>query len=316
VRISCLTFALVGPDVLAVPAVVRQPDPDGAEFLCRHVEEIRARTRDRRTYPARFDGEGSAQNLFRALLLGPEPDFATAADGLAKALIAQMDARTRRGLLVCLRAEDGADVYGGVLKLDVEEENVGYLRLLSDGQAELGTISDVLPKPGDLKKGALTVSSLPSQQVMVVDRMTYDAAYFPKAFGIKTTARPGVGASALLRALEQTSPEAIEAVASVLPNVPPGEVQDVITALRPKMPALPDEAWSAVIDELARLNPPVAYIDTSRPVTLKVVLGAITISGPLSEMLRLVRVTGESGHWTVSLASQTEPEWHYPQAGR
>jgi hypothetical protein len=296
--------------------MVRQPDPDGAEFLCRHIEEIRARTRDRRTYPAQFDGEGSAQHLFRALLLGPEPEFAAAAGSLVKALISQMDARTRRGLLVCLRAEDGADIYGGVLKLDVEDENLGYLRMLDDGQADLGTISDVLPRPGDLKKGALTVSSLPPQQVMVVDRMAYDAAYFPRAFGIRTAARPGVGASALLRALEQVSPETIEAVARVLPDVPPGETQDVIAALRPKVTTVPDEAWSAVTDELARLTPPVAYIDTARTVTVKVVAGAITISGPLPEMLRLVRVTGDPEHWTVSIDSETEPEWHYPQTTR
>lgn len=311
-----MTFSLVGSGVLPVPPVVRQPDPGGAEFLCRHVEEIRVRTRDRRTYPARFDRQGSAQVLFRALLLGSEHEFTTAADSLAKLLISQMDGRTRRGLLVCLRADDGRETYGGVLKLDVEEENFGYLRMLDDGQAELGTISDVLPRPGDLKKGALMAGSLPPWQVMVVDRMTYDAAYFPRAFGIRTVARPGVGASALLKALEQVSPETIEKVARVLPDVPPGEPQDVVSALRPKVPAVPDEAWSAVTEELARLDPPVAYIDTGRPVTLKVVAGAITISGPLPEMVRLVRVTGEADDWTVSIDSGTEPEWYYPQASR
>ena len=101
VRISCLTFSAVGPGATPAPPIVREPDPDGAEFLCRHIDEIRTNTRIRRTYPARFGEDDSAQVLFRALLLGTEPEFATAADTLAKRLIAQMDARTKRGLLVC-----------------------------------------------------------------------------------------------------------------------------------------------------------------------------------------------------------------------
>jgi hypothetical protein len=316
VRISCLTFSAVGPGATPVPPIVREPDPDGAEFLCRHIDEIRANTRTRRTYPARFGEDDSAQGLFRALLLGTEPEFAAAADTLAKRLIAQMDARTKRGLLVCLHAEDGADVYGGALKLDVEDGNAGILHLLDNGQAELGTISDVLTRPSDLKKGALITSRLPPKQVMVVDRMTHAAAYFPRAFGIQTVARPDAGASVLLMALDYISPTLTGAVASALSKVASGERDEVLAALRPMLPAIPDEDWSAVRGELEDHAPPVAYIDTSRPVTVKLVAGGITISGPAPEMLRLVHVTDEAEGWRVRVDSQTEPEWFYPQAGR
>jgi hypothetical protein len=315
-RISCLTFSAVGPGMTPVSPVVREPDPDGAEFLCRHIDEIRMKTRSRRTYPARFDKEDSTRELFRTLLLGAKIEFAAAAETLVKRLIAQMDARTKRGLLVCVHAEDGEDVYGGVLKLDVEDENAGVLHLLDDGQAELGTISDVLTRPSDLKKGALITNSLPPEQVMVVDRMTHAAAYFPRAFGIQTVARPDVGASALLMALGYVSPALTEAVANVLPGVPSGEKDEVLAALRPMLPAIPDEDWSAVNDELQDHVPPVAYIDTTRPVTVKLVAGDITISGPAPEMFRLVRVTDEAEGWTVRVDSRTAPEWLYPQANR
>ena len=315
-RISCLTFSAVGPGVTPVPPIVREPDPGGAEFLGRHIDAIRRNTRARRTHPARFGDDDSAQALFRALLLGPEPEFEAAADTLVKRLIAQMDARTKRGLLVCLRAEDGADIYGGVLKLDVEDRNVGVLHLLDNGQADLGTVSDVLTRPTELKKGALTASALPPEHVMVVDRMTHAAAYFPRAFGIETVARPDAGASVLLMALDYVSPRLAEVAARALPEVPSGEKDEVLAALRPMLPVVPDEDWSAAIRELEDHVPPVAYIDTSRPVTVKLVAGNITISGPALEMLRLVHVTDEAKNWTVRVDSQTEPEWFYPQAGR
>ncbi len=90
----------------------------------------------------------------------------------------------------------------------------------------------------------------------------------------------------------------------------------MLAALRPMLPAIPDEGWSAIIGELADHAPPVAYIDTSRPVTIKLVGGDITISGPAPEMLRLVDVTDDPEGWTVRVDSQTQPEWFYPQAGR
>jgi hypothetical protein len=315
VRISCLTLSAVGPGVTPVESVVREPDPDGAEFLCRHIDRIRANTQARRTYPARFDEDNSAQGLFRALLLGTNQEFTAAADLLVKLLIAQMDARTKLGLLVCLRAEDGADVYGGVLKLDVQDGNFGILHLLDNGQAELGTVSDVLTSPSGLKKGALIASSLPPEQVMVIDRMTHAAAYFPRAFGIAVVARPVAGASVLVMAADQVSPTLAEKVAQALPEVPSGERDEVLAALRPKLSAVPDEDWSAVIGELGKHAPPVAYIDTSSPVTVKLVAGDITISGPVPEMLRLVHVADEAEAWTVRITSQTEPEWIYPMAG-
>jgi len=299
-----------------VAPLVREPDPDGAEFLCRHIDEIRMKTQTRRTYPARFDRDDSAQGLFRTLLLGAKIEFAAAAETLVKRLIAQMDARTKRGLLVCVHAEDGEDVFGGVLKLDVEDENAGVLHLLDDGQAELGTVSDLLTRPSDLKKGALIANSLPPEQVMVVDRMTHAAAYFPRAFGIQTVARPDAGASALLMALGYVSPALTGAVANVLPEVPSGEKDEVLAALRPMLPAIPEEDWSAVNDELQGHVPPVAYIDTSRPVTVKLVAGNITISGPAPDMFDLVHVADEGERWTVRVDSQMEPEWFYPQASR
>ena len=123
---------------------------------------------------------------------------------------------------------------GGALKLDVEDGNAGILHLLDNGQAELGTVSDVLTRPSDLKKGA-AYHQQAAAELMVVDRMTHAAAYFPRAFGIETFARPDAGASVLLMALDYVSPALTGAVASALSEVPSEKGMRVLAALRPML---------------------------------------------------------------------------------
>ena len=319
VRITQLTFAAVASAATPSPPVPRQPDPAANDFLCRHVDRVREKTRTHQTYPGWF-ADPVARDLFRDLLRGTEAEFATAAETLTKRLTAKMDARARRGLLVFLRADDAADTFGGVLKLDVEAENAGVLRLLSTGEAQLGMVTDLLTGPDNLQKAAVVASDLAPSRVMVVDRMTHAAAYFPRAFGISTAARPSAGSSVLLWAVDQVSPSLSGQVAEALPGVASGEPSAVLDALEEAVPGLAGGARAAVADVLERHDPPVGYIETGRPASVKVVAGEITISGPASVMRRLVTVSvsgsAEDQAWTVHVDSPGPPEWIYPQAGR
>lgn len=315
-RITQLALAAVAPGLTPNPPVPQHPDPPAVEFLCRHVNQVRTKTIKHQTHPGWFT-DPVARDLFRDLHLGSDAEFGTAADTLTKRLAARMDARTRRGLLVFVRADDGAERFGGVLKLDVEADSAGVLRRLESGDARLDVVEDLLTGPDDLQKAALTSSVLPSGRVMVVDRMTHAAAYFPGAFGISTAARPGAGASVLLWALDQIRPELAAPVARALPKVSAGEPAEVLDALQAEIPEFAGEVKAAVADVLDRHDPPVGYIETARPPTVKVVAGEITISGPLSAMRDLVSVApADPETWTVQVASRGEPEWLYPNAGR
>jgi len=309
-RITHMTFAAVAHDATPVPPELREVDEGINAFLRDHIQELRAMTRKRGTSPGRFT-DPEAKALFRDLFTGSDDGFLAAAGSLTKRLIARMDARAANGLLICLRGGDGSDRYGGVLKLQVVAPNAAVLKKLASGEIQLSAIQDLLDKPGDLQKGALSTSWLPEDHIMIGDQLGQDARYFPEAFAIKVFARPTEAVAGLITAIDEIAPALVTPVAAALPGVAAGDAPDVLGSLGREIPELTASLQAEIADTLAKQPRPVAHIDTGRPATETIRAGEIRITGPVAEMRQRVRIEQNEGtaaeSWTITIDSQSEP---------
>jgi hypothetical protein len=315
VQVTHMTYAEVRAGVTPLPPALR-PSNDGIDaFLGDVIAALRYRTDSRKTVPGAFT-ESVARDLFQDLYNGPEEAFLAAADTLAKRLVGKMNGATAEGLLVCLRAEMDSDRYGGVLKLEVAAKHAGMLRRVESGELELTAISDVLENPVNMQKGALMASWLPDQQVMVGDRLRQDAVYFPAAFGIQTFDRPSRAADALVAAVRRIAPNLVVPVAEELVRVRPGPPEVVLKELGERVSGLNAAVQADLVGELKNQDRPVGHIDTGRRVTETIRAGNITISGPVADMHRLVRISGPNDPeltakgrgWSVVVITDSEPE--------
>jgi hypothetical protein len=310
VRITHMTLAEVAHDAASVPPELREVDEGINAFLGDHIRGLRAMTKKRGTSPGMFT-DPEAKSLFRDLFAGSEAGFVAASGSLAKRLIARMDARAANGLLICLRADDDHDRYGGILKLQVVAPNAAVLKKLVSGEVQLSAIQDLLDKPGDLQKGALSTSRLGEDRVMIGDQLGQDARYFPEAFAIKVYARPTEAVAGLITALDDVAPELVASVATALPGVASGDAPDVLGSLGREIPEFTPGLQAEVADALANQARPVAHIDTSRPATETIRAGEIRITGPVSEMRKRVRIERNEGtlaeSWAITIDSPSEP---------
>jgi hypothetical protein len=302
-----MAYAKVARGALPADQGLREIDTGINDFLGDHITELRKITATRRTPPGQFI-DSEMQALFRDLYIGADEEFLAAADTLTKRLISRMDGRTSPGLLICLRAQNENDRFGGVLKLQVVAEHAAKLDALDSGEVKLSAVSQLLDKPGELQKGALSTSSLAEERIMVGDRLAQDSAYFPEAFGIKIFSRPAAAVSDLFSALAAVRPELTEPVARALPRVPPGEPRTVLSALGQQVPELTEDIQADVIEDLENRPRPVGYIDTDHQITETIKVGGITISGPVSEMRQRVHTDqNNSEQWIITIESNQEP---------
>jgi hypothetical protein len=248
--------------------------------------------------------------MFRSLRYDKTPDFLATVDSLTKRLIDKMDHRTKPGLLICLRANQGSDLIAGVLKLQVVAEHGAVLEKLDSGDEVLSAVTDLLDKPGDLQKGALVMSTLPEGQVLTGDRLTgQDAVYFPTAFGIQLFARPSESVGELLDAVEAAAPELVAPVAAALPSVPPGDPETVLSVLGDRIPELDGNRQADVAQRLGRLKRPVGVINTKGRSSERIKIGDITISGPIDAMRRYAQIEQlEDQRWRVTVEGTVEPK--------
>jgi hypothetical protein len=288
-EVTHMAYARVAADAVPGYPRLRAIDQGVSDFLGDHIDELRKITDKHKIPPGRFI-DRETKVLFRNLYFGSDEEFLAAADALTKRLIGRMDGRTAQGLLICLRAASHPDRFAGVLKLQVVAEHAAVLEALDSGEERLSAVSKLLDKPGDLQKGALTASWLPEDRVMVGDRLSQEASYFPDAFGIKIFSRPTAAVGDLLTALSDRSPDIVWRAAAALPHVAPGEPRTVLAELGQRIPELTEAVQADVAEALENRPKPVGYIDTSHPSTESIKVGNITISGPVAEMRRRVRV--------------------------
>lgn len=309
-ELTHMTYARVAADAVPAYPDLRPIDKGINHFLADHIRDLRHLTVTRQTQPGRFV-DAEAQALFRSLRYDETPGFLTTVDALVKRLIGKMDHRTKPGLLICLRANDGADLIAGVLKLQVVAEHAAVLERLDSGDEVLSAVTDLLDKPGDLQKGALVTSTLPEGQVLTGDRLTgQDAIYFPAAFGIQLYARPSVSVGEFLDAVEARAPELVAPVAAALPSVPPGNPETVLSELGNRVPDLDDSRQADVAQHLERLKRPLGIIDTARRSREQIKIGDIIISGPIDAMRQYVQIhhVHDQQRWQVIVDGTVEPK--------
>lgn len=308
-----MTLAKVAHGVSPDPLELLEIDNGVNAFLGDHITGLREMAVKRKTPPGRFT-DHEAQHLFADLFAGADVSFLAAAGTLTKRLIARMDRRTSPGLLVCLRALDNQERYGGVLKLQVVAPNAAVLEQLAAGKVKLSAVQDLLDKPGDLQKGAISTSWLRDDRILVGDQLNHEAAYFPAAFGIMIFGRPATAVAELLTAIDAIKPELAESVARALPAVRSGEPEDVLAGLAQSVAELTDSVQADILETLAQRPRPVGYIDTSRPATETIKAGQISITGPVADMRRYVRISRRPDEeaWTVVVAAEDKPRRSHP----
>ncbi|GAB3406391.1 nucleoid-associated protein [Flindersiella endophytica] len=310
-ELDYVTYARVAPGAASTDAVLRSTDDGVKAFLEEHVTKLDALARSRDSSAGRFTEDG-AKALFRDLSAGSEAQFLAAASALTKRLVAEMNGRTAAGLLVALRARADSELIAGVLKLEVVAEHAAVLEELDSGEVELSAATNMMDKPGELKKGALTRSTLEGNQVMVGDRLQYDAAYFPRAFGIQIYARPSEATRELFKAIGELAPDLLGPVAQHLSELSPGEVGDVLQALSDRVPGLTEDVRLRLLDQLANLTRPAGRIDTQGKYRQILNVGPIQVSGPVADMQDRITVTQTGdGRWRVTIDSAERPDTSY-----
>jgi hypothetical protein len=143
-----------------------------------------------------------------------------------------MDRWMERGLLICVRVVDGKKRSAAVLKLEVVTPNSAVLEKLDTGEEVLEAVTDVLDAPGELQKGALVDDPRPGSDVVVGDKLTKDALYFPRAFGIRTEARARDGTAELVAAVSSRLPSLTARIVEALPRVQETAPAEVVEKIR------------------------------------------------------------------------------------
>jgi hypothetical protein len=308
-HVTHMTYARVARD--ATPSFPRfRPMDDGVMgFLGDHINSLFEKAQeDNATPPGRFRDQ-EAQRLFRDLHTGAESEFLASADALTRRLIDRMDGRTADGLLVCVRAETPAEGrVAGVLKLEVVAPNGAVLRQLDSGETMLAAVKDLMDSPGDLQKGALVASSLPDGQILCGDRVLHVARYFADAFDIQICCRPSDATKAFFDAVAEVAEPLMSEVAAAWSAIRPGSPREVLAELSQKVPGLTASLQADIAERLENAPRPVALLDTRRPVKETYQAGEITVSGPIDEMRRRVRIVEEpAGRWRIAVDSPDRP---------
>lgn len=305
-----MTYARV-----AVGACPQSPELQPIEagikgFLCDHVDALLKKAQNREASPPGRFRENDARDLFRKLHTGTDPEFLSSAYSLAKRLIDGMNGRTSEGLLVALRAETERDGrVAGLLKLQVVAPNGAILRKLESGELMLSAVQDMLEQPGALEKGALVASSLPDGEVFCADRLSAAARYFPEAFDIRVFAKPAAAVKIFFDAVHAIAGDLAPQVAEIWPTLRPGPVRDLLAELGQKIPDLTPELLAEITEMLEAAPRPVGGLDTRRVVRETYEIGGITLTGPIDEMQRNVRISERSdGGWQLTVDSSEKPE--------
>lgn len=280
-------------------------------FFIGHIEALQTMANGPDAPPPGRVVDTECQELFQTLQMGDADEFAGAASVLAKRLIGHMNRRTARGLLACVRAEDGPDRLTAVLKLEIDSSNGTRLEELASGELRLAAVTNVLEQPGDLQKGVLGSSRMPAEEVLCGDIHTRHARYFPEALGIRAYARPSQGPSELLKAVQQQDTALAAQVAAALPEVRSGTISDVIAAIAERVPAFEADAWSGLAETLRQSPRPIVNVDTTKRVTAVIEGDDLTIKAPAEDLGERVELHETENGWEARVRFDRKPRTTY-----
>lgn len=306
-RIVHMTYTRVAKDATPGTMVSRQHDGKVDTFLLGHLRAL-TESAKRNDAPVAMFCEPTAQALFESVRTGDEADFLHAAGQLAARLVGEMDGRSGPGLLVCLQVSDGAEMSGAALKLEVVAPNSAVLEALESGEEVLSGATNVLDAPGKLQKGAVVSDPRAASDVVIGDKLYRDAAYFPRAFGIRPEQRSADTAADLISSIGTVNADAAREAARVLAEIDSGPAEAVLEALGQQVSPLDQAAREAVLGRLSAGPRPVRNVDTSGTVREFLTADGVTVSGTASAM-RAVDLSPdrERGGWLISVRVREEP---------
>lgn len=304
-RVRYMTYARVARGAVPGPAVLR-PGEGLDDFLLDHFRAMLA-IADNDSSPHASFIDPDARDLFVQLRTGSQDEFLNAAHALTLRLIGKMDGRMQAGLLLCMRVERESAAWAVALKLEVVTPNSAVLERLDTGEELLSAVTNVMDAPGQLQKGALVEDPREDSEVVVGDKLTKDAFYFPEAFGIRTEQRARDAAVDLIAVLDERDPNLGTAVAAALPKIPPGRREEVLDALGDEVPALTPELRRDVNAALETRPRPVRRIDTTVPIKRVIRAGNITIEGPEGVISAIDWEPRQDGGWRITIDVEDEP---------
>ena len=309
-QLTHMTYARVAAGAAPGSMVSRPRDAGVEDFLKDHFNALLKLATNDDSPLAKFT-DVAARAEFEKLRTGSDQDFLAAAGSLTARLIGAMDRRSAAGLLVCVRFNGGGELSAAALKLQVVTPNAAVLEALDSGEEVLAAAKNVLDAPGDLQKGALVRDPRPASDVVVGDKLTMDAQYFPRAFGIRTEQRAKDGAADLLNALTELPAATVSTIARALPTFPSGSPDAVLEAVAATVPELTPEVRDGAVAALDARPRPVTRVETTTPLKEVVTADGITVSGSV-ESMRNVRVDAKSdGGWQIRIDVSEQPSRRY-----
>lgn len=302
-----MTYTRVASDAAPGEMMPREHDDKVDAFLLDHVRALVASAASDDAPIALFF-EPAAQALFESVRTGDQAAFLDAAGQLARRLVGEMDGRSGPGLLVCVQISDGQEMSGAALKLEVVAPNSAVLEALESGEEVLSGATNVLDAPGKLQKGALVRDPRAASDVVIGDKLYRDAAYFPRAFGIRPEQRSADTAADLINSIAAVAPVAARQAARVLSEITPGSAEEVLEALAERVPPLDLDARDAVLGRLSAGARPVRNVDTSGTVRETLTADGVTISGTASAMRAVEYSRDPQGDgWLITVRVRDEP---------
>lgn len=310
-KIVHLTYSHVRAGQTVGALSLRAHDDKVDAFLLDHVADLRKRQLSGNCPFSTFvDATSSA--LFDSLRDGTEQDFLDTAGTLTTRLVNEMNGTTAPGLLVCVRIEHDTELSAAALKLEVMAEHGAVLEQLDTGEMQLSSATDVLQVPGELQKGALVPDPrAPESEVIVGDRLSENALYFPRAFGITTERRTADTASAVVAAVHRVNPAISPRVAATLPHVSPGPVRQVLDTVAAAVPDLTPQVIDEVVHALDTASRPVKRVDTGGPVKKTISVDGITISGSPAAMEKVDVAEDPEVGYRITIETSTRPVTDY-----
>lgn len=305
--IERITYARVAKGAVPGAARTKQHDSELDRFLTEHFAALRAlATRD--DAPLSFFISDAPRDQFERLRTGSEQVFLAAAHGLTLALIGEMDNRSAEGLLVCVQVTDDGEKWAAAMKLEVIAPNSAVLDRLESGEEVLSAVTDVMDAPGDLQKGALVMDPRAGSDVVIGDRLSQDALYFPRAFGIRTHQKPTEAASDLVAAIEQRQGTAVAVrAAREMPRLEAAPAREVLEGLGQQIPELDTEAQAAVASALEARPRPVREVNTEAPLKQVIRASGVTVQVPLASSAEVEVTSKAGGGWRITIDVEEEP---------
>ncbi len=283
---------------------------DVGAYLVEHIEDLLKRV-ERGSIPAARFRRPAALTRFEQLRSGSRAQFLAAAQDLTANLHTAMHPRSKPGFLVALRDRNGqGDRRAAVLKLDVHDEHAAVVRQVGS-ELELEAIKDLLDVPGELQKGAVIPDLRRDSDVIVGDKaIEQTAEYFLVALEVQQISPPRQGPSALIRVVNALAPDRVQEVAKVISAYEAPVTPQQLFDEHPDV--LTDEQRAAVLQALEEQPRPVRIMNpVEGPPRSTVRAGGLSITGPATDVDRLVNWERREGEWVIEIHVSEEPRKTY-----